>query len=146
MTRDEYIAHFSLWSLLNAPLIAGNDIRSMDDQTRMILMNRDVIAVDQDWGGRQGYRLRDDGSSQVWVKPMSHGGWAVVLLNRSATRASIRLRMSELGMTAPWWKRAFFWRADAHTVRDLWSGETTVVHDAVVREVPPHGAVMLRIE
>src|SRR6185295_13267285 len=68
MTYDQYVAHFSLWALLNAPLIAGNDIRTMNDSTRGVLLNRDVIAVDQDWAGRQGYRLRDDGALEVWVK------------------------------------------------------------------------------
>jgi alpha-galactosidase len=61
-------------------------------------MNRDVIAVDQDWGGRQGYRLRDDGASEVWVKPMSDGGWAVVLLNRGSANASIQLRTDIRGV------------------------------------------------
>ena len=145
MTHDEYVAHFSLWSLLNAPLIAGNDVRMMDDSTRAILLNRNVIAVDQDWGGRQGYRLRDDGASEVWAKPMSDGGWAVVLLNRATTPASIQVQLSELGMTTPWWKRLFA-RTDARRVHDLWTDERTLVHGAVMREVPPHGAVMLRIE
>ena len=144
MTHDEYVAHFSLWALLNAPLIAGNDLRSMDDATRAILMNRNVIAVDQDWGGRQGYRLRDDGAREVWAKPMSDGGWAVVLLNRGSTTASIHLEMAELGLTTPWRKRVLG-RTDAHRVRDLWSNETTVVRGALVRDVPAHGAVMLRI-
>ena len=144
MTHGQYVAHFSLWSLLNAPLIAGNDVRAMDDSTRAILMNRNVIAVDQDWGGRQGYRLRDDGASEVWAKPMSDGGWAVVLLNRATTPVSIRLQLSELGMTTPWWKR-LLGRSDAHRVRDLWSNETTDVRGGLVREVPATGAVMLRI-
>jgi len=145
MTPDEYVAHFSLWALLNAPLIAGNDVRAMDQATRAMLMNRDVIAVDQDWGGRQGYRLRDDGASEVWAKPMSDGGWAIVLLNRATTAAPIRLQFTELGMTTPWWKRMFGLK-NVHRVVDLWSKDTAAVHDGVLREVPPHGAVMLRIE
>src|SRR5437867_3169869 len=80
MTNREYIAHFSLWALLNAPLIAGNDLRSMSDSTRLILTNREVIAVNQDWGGMQGHKARDDGEQEVWMKPMSSGDAAVVLL------------------------------------------------------------------
>jgi hypothetical protein len=144
MTHDEYVAHFSLWALLNAPLIAGNDIRAMDDATRGILMNRDVIAVDQDWGGRQGYRLRDDGAAEVWAKPMSGGGWAVVLLNRGESAAPIRLRVAELGLSTPWWKRMFGLR-QSHRVTDLWSKEHAVARDDIARNVPAHGAVMLRI-
>jgi alpha-galactosidase len=144
MTHDEYVAHFSLWALLNAPLIAGNDVRSMDESTRAILMNRDVIAVDQDWGGRQGYRLRDDGAGEVWVKPMSDGGWAVVLLNRGSATASIQLRLAEFGMKSPWWKR-IVGMSDAHRAKDLWSNQTADVRGTLSRDVPAHGAVMLRI-
>jgi alpha-galactosidase len=144
MTHDEYVAHFSLWAILNAPLIAGNDVRSMDDPTRAILMNREVIAVDQDWGGRQGYRLRDDGAQEVWAKPMSDGGWAVVLLNRGTVAAPIQLAMAELGLGTPWWKRLLGAR-DRHQARDLWTGETTAIAGVLRREVPAHGAVMLRI-
>jgi alpha-galactosidase len=144
MTHNEYVAHFSLWAILNAPLIAGNDIRSMGDSTRAILMNREVIAVDQDWGGRQGYRLRDDGAHEVWAKPMSDGGWAVVLLNRGTEAAPIQLAMSELGLGAPWWKRLLGLRS-RRQVTDLWTNETTETSDVLRRDVPAHGAVMVRI-
>jgi alpha-galactosidase len=144
MTHNEYVAHFSLWAILNAPLIAGNDIRSMSDSTRAILMNREVIAVDQDWGGRQGYRLRDDGAHEVWAKPMSDGGWAVVLLNRSTADASIQLSMAELGLATPWWKRLLGVRDRRH-VRDLWTNETTEIVGVLRRDVSAHGTVMVRI-
>lgn len=133
MSHNEYVAHFSLWALLNAPLIAGNDVRAMNDSTRSILMNREVIAVDQDWSGRQGYRLRDDGAHEVWAKPMSDGGWAVVLLNRSTESAPIRLALSELGIK------------NTRHAKDLWSNEALEIRGSVSRVVPAHGAVMLRI-
>ena len=82
LTDDENRAHFSLWALLNAPLIAGNDVRHMSKEVRTILTNTEVIAVDQDWGGRQGSKVRDDGDTEVWAKPMSDGSVAVILLNR----------------------------------------------------------------
>ena len=63
LTDDENRAHFSLWALLNAPLIAGNDLRQMSDEVRTVLTNREVIAVDQDWGGHQGAKVRDDGDT-----------------------------------------------------------------------------------
>jgi len=144
MTHDEYVAHFSLWAILNAPLIAGNDLRSMSDSTRAILTNREVIAVDQDWGGRQGFRLRDDGAQEVWAKPMSDGGWAVVLFNRAEETATIQLRMSELGLGTPWWKRLLGSRG-RRSVRDLWTNETTETDGVLSRNVPAHGVVMLRI-
>jgi len=131
MTQAEYIAHFSLWSLLNAPLIAGNDLRSMNDSTRAILTNKEVIAVDQDWGGRQGARVRKDGDQEVWTKPMSTGGMAVVLLNRGAAPARISVTSSELGLSA-----------GNHTANDLWAHTTTTVGDDVAADVPAHAVKM----
>src|SRR5439155_24999673 len=73
MTDTEYRSHFSLWALLNAPLLAGNDLAAMSSATKTILTNADVIAVNQDWGGSQGRLLRDYGNgTQVWGKPMSN--------------------------------------------------------------------------
>ena len=96
MTDAEYRAHFSLWAILAAPLIAGNDLRTMTATTRDILTNREVIAVDQDSLGVQGTLVQEDPPEhQVWVKPLRDGSRAVVLLNRSTTPDSI---------TATWWR------------------------------------------
>jgi len=131
MSNTEYIAHFSLWALLNAPLIAGNDLRSMNDSTRAILTNRDVIAVDQDWGGMQGHKVRDDGELEVWVKPMSNGDRAVVLLNRGATAARLTASMQEIGVSGA--------RPGA---RDLWTHRDTTVDGALAATLAPHSAAM----
>lgn len=137
MTFNEYVAHFSLWALLNAPLIAGNDLRSMSDSTRFILTNRGVIAVDQDWGGQQGTRLRDDPATntQVWVKPMHNGGRAVVLLNRGSTATSISVATADLGL-AP---------APSYQAIDLWAHTAQTVLGVLQAGVPPHGAAMFVI-
>ena len=131
MSDNEYRAHFSLWALLNAPLIAGNDLRSMSAETKTILTNRDVIAVDQDWGGQQGSRVRA-GEQQVWVKPMSNGSKAVVLLNRDDEAATISVTPAELGLDSD----------EAYTARDLWAHSDATIHDALKAEVPAHGAAM----
>ncbi|HTI63334.1 MAG TPA: glycoside hydrolase family 27 protein [Gemmatimonadaceae bacterium] len=131
MSNAEYIAHFSLWALLNAPLIAGNDLRSMNDSTRAILTNRDVIAVDQDWGGMQGHKVRDDGELEVWVKPMSSGDRAVVLLNRGSTAARIAASMSEIGLSGA-----------RHGARDLWTHRDTTVDGELATTLAPHSAAM----
>ncbi|HVX41229.1 MAG TPA: glycoside hydrolase family 27 protein [Gemmatimonadaceae bacterium] len=132
MTNTEYVAHFSLWSLLNAPLIAGNDIRMMNDSTRAILTNRDVIAVDQDWGGVQGHKIRDDGEQEVWMKPMSNGDAAVVLLNRdSSATAAIAVTPQELGLAA-----------GRHSARNLWTHEDTTFDGAISASVAPHSVAM----
>ena len=97
MTATEYRAHFSLWCLLAAPLMAGNDIRSMSDETRDILTNKEVIAVDQDPLGRQGRRVKRTGDAEVWAKEMSDGSRAVALLNRGRAETRITLEWTDIG-------------------------------------------------
>jgi alpha-galactosidase len=131
MTNAEYVAHFSLWSLLNAPLIAGNDLRTMSDSTKTILANREVIAVDQDWGGMQGRLLRNDGELQVWAKPMSNGDQAVVLLNRGTTRFKLGVTMRELGLGG-----------GRHTARDLWAHADRTADGELSATLEGHSAAM----
>jgi len=134
MTDAEYRAHFGLWALLNAPLIAGNDIRSMSPSIKAILTNREVIAVDQDWGGKQGYKLRDDGEQEVWVKPMSDGSRAVVMINRSGADdiVSIMVTPQELGLGA----------AKRYVARDLWNHKDQTVSKELRAAVAPHNGAM----
>jgi len=136
MTDDEYRAHFSLWAILAAPLIAGNDLSNMTPVTHSILTNRDVIAVDQDALGIEGKRVIKDGDREVWARPLTGGGRAVVLLNRSTTPQTITVPWEALGypasLTAP--------------VRDLWSGKVSAkVSGSFSAVVAPHAVVMVRI-
>ena len=131
MTNAEYVAHFSLWALMNAPLIAGNDLRSMNDSTRAILTNREVIAVDQDWGGMQGHKIRDDGELEVWMKPMSNGDRAVVLLNRGSASSRLAASMQELGLSG-----------GRHAARDLWAHRDTTVDGEMAATLAPHSVAM----
>src|SRR5437764_114097 len=73
MTDTEYRTHFALWAMMAAPLIAGNDIANMSEATKAILLNREVIAVDQDPLGFQGHRVWKEGTSEVWLKPLTGG-------------------------------------------------------------------------
>jgi len=132
MSDVEYRAHFSLWALLNAPLIAGNDLRTMADSTRAILENREVIAVDQDWGGSQGTLLRRDGDAEVWEKPLADGSRAVVLLDRGPAPVRIAVAPADLGLPA----------APAYRARDLWAHRDATVSDTLAAEVPSHGVAM----
>jgi alpha-galactosidase len=135
LTDDENRAHFSLWALLNAPLIAGNDLRHLSDEVRTILTNREVIAVDQDWGGRQGYKVRDDGSTEVWAKPMSDGSVAVILLNRGRGPVPIAVTAREVGLKA----------AGSYTVRDLWKHTQASSQGRIEASVPTHAVAMFRV-
>jgi len=134
MTDDEYRAHMSLWALLAAPLLAGNDIRTMSAATREILLNPEVVAVDQDPAGHQAKRISKQGDLEVWARPLSDGFQAVGLFNRSAATAQVTVRWSDLGLSG------------TQDVRDLWTHKTTAsVRDGYSQLVPIHGVVFLKI-
>ena len=100
MTTEEDRAHFSMWALISAPLLTGNDLAKMSAETREILLNKEVIAIDQDALGQQGRRILKNGDSEVWSKQLADGGRAVVLLNRSAAPATIDVRWTDIGYPA----------------------------------------------
>ena len=137
MTWDEYRAHFSLWAIMAAPLMAGNDLRRLDDSTRAILLNREVIAVDQDSLGAQGTLIwQQDGALQVWMKPLADGSRAVALLNRSGAAAEFGITLKRLGLPVK-----------SAAVRDLWAHQDRgTVNDRVRATVPAHGVVMVRVK
>jgi alpha-galactosidase len=134
MTDIEYRTHMSLWSILAAPLLAGNDVRTMTEATKEILCNREVIAIDQDKLGKQGVRVRQDGEQEVWKKPLSQGV-AVGLFNRGAAPAKMTVKWSDVGVTAKNPK-----------VRDLWAHSDVNAPGEYTVEVPSHGVVMLRVQ
>lgn len=137
MTDTEYRAHFSLWAMLAAPLIAGNDLSTMTPETRAILTNREVIAVDQDGLGVEGKRVAKDGDFEVWARPLKGGGRAVILLNRATASHEIRVDWEALGYPG---------RLGAQ-VRDLWAHKDLQrAVGAFSARVPAHGAVMVRIQ
>jgi alpha-galactosidase len=134
MSADEYRTHFSLWALLAAPLIAGNDLRAMSDETKGVLLNREVIQINQDPLGRAASRLTTNGDTEVWVRALSGGGHAVGLFNRAAAPTDVRVPWTELNLRGPF------------RVRDLWAhADRGRVADAVAATVPAHGVVLLRL-
>jgi alpha-galactosidase len=136
MTQDEYRAHFSLWAIMAAPLMAGNDLRTLDDSTKAILLNREVIAVDQDSLGVQGTLIsQEKGALQVWMKPLADGSRAVAFFNRSDAPAEFGISLPRLGLSG---KTA--------SVRDLWAhADLGTVTDRIRVTVPAHGVVMVRV-
>jgi alpha-galactosidase len=137
MTPAEYRSHFSLWAMMASPLMAGNDIAHMDATTRSILLNKDVIAIDQDRLGVQGRRVATDGNSEIWVKPLAGGGRALLLFNRADAPANIRATAEQLG-----------WPSSARAkVRDLWAHKDLPRWTGAIQAtVEPHGVAMYRIE
>jgi len=134
MTNSEYRSHFSLWAILAAPLIAGNDLRSMRPETRDILTNKEVIAVDQDSLGREGERVAKNGDLEVWAKQVADGSRAVILLNRGSAEQEISVKWQDIGYPA----------SVTASVRDLWQhkdlGKFTGSFSAPVMS---HGVVMV---
>jgi alpha-galactosidase len=137
MTTTEYRSHFSLWCILAAPLIAGNDIRSMSPEIAEILTNKEVIAVDQDQLGMQGRRVKREGELEVWARQLADGSRAVALLNRGTAESKISAKWSDIGY--PDYLPA--------SVRDLWAmkdlGKRTGSFSATVGS---HGVVVVKIK
>jgi alpha-galactosidase len=136
MTGDEYRTHFSLWSMLAAPLMAGNDLRAMSAETREILTNREVIAIDQDPLGRQATRAFENAGVEVWTRPLADVGTAVGIFNRNTDEKRSGFSWSAIGLSAP-----------PAMIRDLWRHEGVGVAAAGFDcLVPGHGVVLIRIK
>lgn len=143
MTRDEYITHFSMWSMLASPLMAGNDIRKMDKETKEILTNAEVIAVNQDAKGEQARRFMDMGDHEIWAKPLANGEVAVCFMNRTD---------HVWNLNHDWKGNAMYFVSDvkiskqAYTVRDLWQHKEIGTTDKnTVYDIPAHGVLMVRL-
>jgi alpha-galactosidase len=136
MTIPEYRAHFSFWALLAAPLISGNDVRSMAPEIKEILNNAEVIAINQDKLGREGHRVAKSGDLEAWAKVLSDGSRAVILLNRGTAESDVRVAWEQIGYpkTVP------------ARVRDLWAhqdvGSFTGSYSA---KVGAHSVVMVKV-
>jgi alpha-galactosidase len=136
MTTDEYRAHFSLWSVLAAPLIAGNDLRDMKSEIHDILTNKEVIAVNQDPLGSEGRRVLKEGDLEVWAKQMQDGSRAVVLLNRADAQKEVGFSWENLGYPSHL----------SAGIRDLWKArDLGQFKEKFSAQVGPHSVVMLRV-
>ncbi len=132
MSEDEYRTHMSLWVLLAAPLLAGNDLTHMSEADRGILTNKDAIAIDQDTLGIQGDRLHRSGDLDVWTKPLSRGRLAVGLFNRARSSRDIAVDLAEIGF-----------RTGAG-LRDVWKQKDLGFRSGVFTDaVAGHGVTLL---
>lgn len=141
MTFEEDKTHFTMWSVMHSPLLLGNDLTAMSDETVEIVTNREIIALNQSDFVYQARRIADNGDLEVWAKPLVStisGQVAVVLLNRSKTEATISFNPKMVGIDAE----------AGYTTRELWlkkdfppSKDSTISFD-----VPTHGVVVLKLE
>ncbi|WP_230679908.1 glycoside hydrolase family 27 protein [Pontibacter rufus] len=140
MSYEEDKTHFSMWCMLNSPLLAGNDLRKMSDETISILTNKELIALNQDKLVYQARRLVDNGDLEVWAKPLQStmsGQVGIALLNRSGKEAAITFHPDSLGLDA----------AKGYTMRNLWEKKdyAASTKKEVSFDVPAHGIVVLRV-
>jgi alpha-galactosidase len=135
-TSAEYQTQMSMWCMLAAPLMIGCDIRNMDADTKRILTNPEVIAIDQDPLGKQGNRVARTGATEVWRKPLKDGAVAVALLNRGEAEVTITANWADLKLKPD----------DARQVRDLWEHKDLgVFTEKFIAKVPSHATVLLRL-
>lgn len=140
MSYEEDKAHFSMWCMMCSPLLAGNDLRSMSEETIGILTNKEVIALNQDRLVYQARRITDHGEMEVWAKPLGStlsGQVAVALLNRSEKTEAIGFALDDVGIVAK----------KGYTIRDLWEKKDydLSLNERLEFEVPAHGVVLLRV-
>jgi alpha-galactosidase len=132
MSDDEYRSHMSLWALTAAPLLAGNDIRTMSAATKSILLNKEVIAIDQDPLGKQASPVKS-GDLETWMKPLADGGVAVGLVNLGSAQATVKASDLQLG-------------GKVKKARDLWThSDVKFENGAYSVTVPSHGVLLLRV-
>jgi alpha-galactosidase len=134
MSNSEYQVHMSLWSLLSAPLLAGNDLRTATPEILAILTNPEVVKIDQDAAGHQATRLSANGDQEIWVKDLADGGKAIGLFNRGAQPASMSIKWADAGIKGK------------HKVRDLWAKSDVKWDDSGYQaQVPSHGVSLIRV-
>jgi alpha-galactosidase len=136
LSLEENRTHFSMWAMLAAPLLAGNDLPNMKPEIKAILTNREVIAIDQDSLGKQAARVYSDGEVEVWSRPLSGGALAVAVINVGSDRYSthpFHLNLHKLGL------------ADAQLGKNLWTDKTINLSEGMPIELPSHDILLVRI-
>lgn len=133
MNADEYRSHMSLWAMLAAPLLAGNDLSTMTPETVAMLTNRDVIAIDQDRLGQEGDRVYAEGPIEVWARSLADGSKAVGIFNRHPRPMTETVDFSRLGFHGP---------VHAH---DIWEAKDLTISAPYSFTIPGHGVILLRV-
>jgi alpha-galactosidase len=137
LTLEENRSHFTLWAMLAAPLLAGNDLPNMKPEIKAILTNRDVIAIDQDSLGKQGTRVYSEGETDVWTRSLTGGALAIAVVNAGDSRFSthpFHLSLAKLGLHGK------------QTGKNLWTGETISLSDGEPLELSRHDVLLVRID
>jgi alpha-galactosidase len=137
LSLAENRTHFSMWAMLAAPLLAGNDLPNMKPEIKAILTNREVIAIDQDRLGKQGARVYSDGEVDVWARPLAGGALAIAVVNAGSDRYSthpFHLNLRKLGLEG------------TQTAKDLWTGKTVELTENMPLELASHDVLLVRVD
>jgi alpha-galactosidase len=146
MSQAEDRSHFSLWCIQAAPLIAGNDIRLMSQETADILTNKELIAVDQDPLGIQGFRCRDFGDLEIWAKPLQGGDLALCILNRGKIEDKITIRWEEEVIKDDLFGIHYQFKDTEYSIRDLWLKKDLGTTEKIFsRKIQSHEVIVLRL-
>ena len=146
MTENEDRAHFSMWCMLAAPLMAGNDLKKMSQQTHNILTNGNAIAINQDILGIQGLKYKSEDGLETWLKPLNGSDWALCFLNRSAASKMIDFDWMKNIVNDEFSKRKLDASVETFKIKDVWTKkELGDTKKALKAEVPSHDVLMVRL-
>jgi alpha-galactosidase len=146
MSENEDRAHFSIWCMLSAPLISGNDQRDMKPETLRILTNKDVLAVDQDTLGVEAFVYSTNNAVETWFKPLTGGDWAVCFLNRGTQPQTVTFDWANEKVSDPLSHRDANFATTTYKLHNLWTkADAGTTKDALSAEVPGHDVLLLRL-
>ncbi|MDR6968773.1 alpha-galactosidase [Flavobacterium arsenatis] len=146
MTFAEDKSHFTMWSMLASPLIAGNDFRKMSKETLSILTNKEIIAINQDKLGIQAFRYSSEDGIETWVKPLSDGNWAITFLNRSDITKKINFDFKKHTIKDADFNHEANFQKQTFKIKDLWKNkETGTTKKAFTAEIGSHDVVVLKL-
>lgn len=146
MTEAQDRSHFSMWAMLAAPLIAGNDIRNMSEATRRILTNKAVIAVDQDELGVQGFKYSSKNGVEVWFKPLANDEWAMAVLNRNKGEVKFEFKWRNEVVKDELTHRTITFNEQKFTWQDLWNPSNKGNTKKFLKiKIPGHDTLMFRL-
>jgi alpha-galactosidase len=146
LSAAENRAHCTMWCLLAAPLISGNDLRNMPAETLQTLSAKEVIAVDQDPLGIEGFVYATN-TVEIWFKPLSHGDWAMGALNRGTNSATFTFDWKQEKVADGFSQRDAHFDTTTYQLENLWTQTGLGTTAAPLRaEVPGHDVLLLRLK
>ncbi|MYN15534.1 glycoside hydrolase family 27 protein [Rugamonas sp. FT107W] len=146
MSEDEDRAHFAIWAMMASPLIMGNDLRSMPEATRRILVNKDAIAISQDKLGVQAWKYMDGAKLEYWAKPLAGGDWAVMVLNRGEQAATVSYDWKKHVIGDDLSKREADFKKIVYNWTEIWSGKSGDTSKKLESKLAPHSVLLLRLK